>query len=73
MSAKYISSTLLKTSTSKTGKEVALAIVDRTTAWYRPSGFPSEVVKQDWTKVAEDSADEFGAEVVKIAMKYRTL
>ena len=70
MSAQYVSSTLIKNVTGKMGKKVAIAYVDKTTAWSRPSGFPAESAKQEFAKVAEENASVFKTDVVKIAMKY---
>ncbi|KAF2210262.1 hypothetical protein CERZMDRAFT_99680 [Cercospora zeae-maydis SCOH1-5] len=69
MSARYVSSSLLNNVKSKSGKQVALEVVDKTTSWSRPSGFPSEGVKQEFVKIAENNTEKFKPEVVKIAMK----
>lgn len=70
MYARYVSSSLLKTVKSKSGKQVALEVVDKTTSWSRPSEFPSESVKREFVEIAEKNTDKFKPEVVKIAMKY---
>ena len=68
MSAKYVSGTLIKNITTG-GKTLGLQVVDKTTAWTRPSGFPTESVTNDFTNVAAKNASKFKSSVTTIAMK----
>jgi hypothetical protein len=69
MSARYVSSTLIK-NVSKGGKSVAVEYVDKTTAWVRPAGFPSNSVKEEFAEVAIANVDSFKPDATRIAMKY---
>ena len=68
MSGRYISSKLIK-SVQLSGKNVAIEYVEKTSAWTRPSGFPSLSVQDDFVKVAQNNVSKFKEGTVKIAMK----
>ena len=70
MSAQYVSSTLIRNVMTKNGKSVAVECVDKTTAWIRPTGYPSNSVKEDFTQVALENITAFKAGTTTIAMKY---
>ncbi|KAK5711505.1 hypothetical protein LTR17_018380 [Elasticomyces elasticus] len=69
MSARYLSSTLIKKAMAKNGKIIAVECVDKTSTWARPSNFPSQSIKEDFTRVALESIDQFKAGTTTIAMK----
>lgn len=54
---------------SNTGRSVAVEVVDKTTAWTRPAGCPSENVKDSFAATVQQNADTFKAGVVTVAMK----
>ncbi|KAJ0106877.1 hypothetical protein J7T55_014953 [Diaporthe amygdali] len=68
MAARYVSSQLIK-NVSKGGRTLTIEYVDKTTAWVRPSDFPSSSVKQDFTEVVQENMDTFSPETTKVAMK----
>lgn len=68
MSGRYVSSQLIK-SVQSGGKTVAVEYVEKTTSWIRPSDFPSQSVKDDFVKVAQNNVSKFKAGTIKIAMK----
>lgn len=70
MSAQYVSSTFFRSVTSKTGRTIAVDIVDKTTAWVRPSNYPTESVKDKFADAAVRNADAFQPDVESVAMKY---
>ncbi|RMD42377.1 hypothetical protein DV735_g2738, partial [Chaetothyriales sp. CBS 134920] len=68
MPARYVSRQTIKTVTNGS-KTVAADFVDRTTAWIRPSGYPSTQVKNNFAKVVEDNLNSFSAQTSKVALK----
>ncbi|KAB8356353.1 hypothetical protein FH972_023937 [Carpinus fangiana] len=68
MSARYVSSSFIK-NVQKGTKTLAVEYVDKTTAWTRPTGFPSSSVKSEFAEVIEEHADTFRPDTVKVAMK----
>ncbi|KAK0771100.1 hypothetical protein LTR75_017753 [Friedmanniomyces endolithicus] len=72
MSAQYVSSTLIRNIIAKNGKSVAVECVDKTTGWIRPTGYPSNSVKEDFAAVASENISAFKAGTATIAMKYAT-
>ena len=68
MSARYVSSQLMKNVTSGS-KTVAVEFVDKTTAWVRPSGYPSAQLKETFAAVVKQNMSIFGAGTAKVAMK----
>jgi hypothetical protein len=69
MSARYVSSQLIKTIQNGT-RSVAVEYVDKTVTWTRPTNFPSAGVKSDFTQVAEENIDSLKPETTRVAMKY---
>ncbi|KAK3613373.1 hypothetical protein LTR56_027923 [Elasticomyces elasticus] len=69
MSARYVSSTLIKKAMAKNGKTIAVECVDKTSTWARPTNFPSQSIKEDFTRVALENIDQFKAGTTTIAMK----
>lgn len=69
MSSRYVSSQLIK-NIQKGARSIAVEYVEKTTAWTRPEGFPSAIIKSDFTQVAEENADSFKPETTRVAMKY---
>lgn len=69
MSARYMSSYLLKKSKGSNGKIMGVRIVDQTSAWWRPSEYPAKSVKDDFAEVALKNAHKFEDAVTDIAMK----
>ncbi|KAK3613286.1 hypothetical protein LTR56_027974 [Elasticomyces elasticus] len=70
MSARYVSSTLIKKAMAKNGKTIAVECVDKTSTWARPTNFPSQSIKEDFTRVALENIDQFKAGTTTIAMKH---
>jgi hypothetical protein len=70
MSAQYVSSTLIKNVIAKNGKSIAVECVDKTTAWIRPTGYPSNSIKEDFAQVAIENIGAFKEGTTTIAMKY---
>ena len=68
MSARYVSSQLIKNVT-KGSKTVGVEYVDKTTAWVRPSGYPSSKLKDTFAAVVEQNMSSFSAGTAKVAMK----
>lgn len=68
MSARYVSSQLFR-SVTKNGRTLTVDIVDRTTAWVRPSGWPPTHIREDFARVVEDNISVFNTNTVKVAMK----
>ncbi|KAL2047094.1 hypothetical protein N7G274_001113 [Stereocaulon virgatum] len=50
-------------------KRIAVEYVDQTTAWKRPTGFPSASTKEVFSDVVDKNSDSFKPETVKVAMK----
>ncbi|WPH04779.1 Hypothetical protein R9X50_00767400 [Acrodontium crateriforme] len=69
MSARYVSSTFVKTVTTRTGRKLNVEIIDKTSAWTRPSDYPSDAVKEDFARVVEEQGDVFKEGVKTVAMK----
>lgn len=69
MSARFILASLIRT-VIKNGRSLDVQIVDRTTLWTRPSGFPSAGVKEDFVNVVEENASVFSENTTVVAMKY---
>lgn len=72
MSARYVSSQLIR-NIQKGTRVVAVEYVDKTSAWTRPQGFPSESVKSDFTQVVEENIDSLNPATTRVAMKYAPL
>jgi hypothetical protein len=70
MTARYVSSTLIKKAMSKNGTIVALECVDKTTAWIRPASYPSRATREDFAEVALQNIEKFKHGTTTIAMKY---
>ena len=68
MSARYVSSQFIK-NIQQGKKKIAVEYVDQTTAWKRPSGFPSARTKEVFSNIVDKNSDSFKAETVKVAMK----
>ena len=68
MSAKYVSSQFIK-NIQKGKNRIAVEYVDQTTAWKRPTGFPSASTKEVFSDVVDKNSDSFKPETVKVAMK----
>jgi len=68
MSARYVSSQFIKNIQEGT-KSIAVDYVDQTTAWKRPTGFPSASTKEVFSDVVDKNSDSFKSETVKVAMK----
>ncbi|KAK3046088.1 hypothetical protein LTR09_012403 [Extremus antarcticus] len=68
MSARYVSSQIIK-SIQKGKKTITVEYVDQTTAWKRPTGFPSASTKDTFAAVVDKNSDSFMSETVKVAMK----
>ncbi|ELR03974.1 hypothetical protein VC83_00660 [Pseudogymnoascus destructans] len=68
MSARFISASLIRT-VIKNGRSLDVQIVDRTTLWTRPSGFPSAGVQDDFVNVVEENASVFSENTTAVAMK----
>ncbi|KAL2043417.1 hypothetical protein N7G274_003723 [Stereocaulon virgatum] len=68
MSARYVSSQFIK-NIQKGKKRIAVEHVDQTTAWKRPTGFPSASTKEVFSDVVDKNSDSFKPETVKVAMK----
>ena len=71
MSARFVSASLIRT-VVKNGRSLDVQIVDKTTLWTRPSGFPSAGVKDDFLNVVEENASVFSEKTTAVAMKYET-
>lgn len=63
----YRASQLIKTMTTSTGKQVAVAYVSKTDAWERP--FLPDTTKDEFVAVAEKYKDTLKPETVQVAMK----
>ena len=68
MSARYVSSQFIK-DIQKGTKRIAVEDVDQTTAWKRPTGFPSASIKEVFSDIVDKNFDSFKPETVKIAVK----
>lgn len=68
MAANYVSSQFVKT-IQKGAKKIVVEYVDQTTAWKRPTGFPSATLKEEFSEVVQSNADSFKPETVKVAMR----
>jgi hypothetical protein len=68
MSARYVSSQLIKNVTSGS-KSVAVEFVDKTTAWVRPTGYPSTELKEKFAMVVQQNIGSFNTRTAKVAMK----
>ncbi|KAF2003579.1 hypothetical protein P154DRAFT_573176 [Amniculicola lignicola CBS 123094] len=68
MAARYVSSQLIKTVTSGS-KTVAAEFVDKTTAWVRPSAYPSAQLKNMFAAVVEQNMGSYSAQTTRVAMK----
>jgi hypothetical protein len=73
MSAQYISGSLIRSVVASNGKKYAVEFVDRTTAWWIPSGFPSQDLQNKFVDVALKNVEKFKAGTTKISMKYSHL
>jgi len=69
MSARFVSASLIR-KVVKNGRTLDVHIVDKTTLWTRPSGFPSAGAKDDFVDVVEENASIFSEETTAVAMKY---
>ncbi|KAL9097945.1 MAG: hypothetical protein Q9163_006297 [Psora crenata] len=68
MSARYVSSQFIK-NIQKGTKRISVESVDQTTAWKRPTGYPSANTKEVFSNVVDKNSDSFRPETVKVAMK----
>lgn len=69
MSAQYISSTFVKTVVTKGGRTIKINVIDKTSAWTRPSDYPSTSVKEDFSQLVQEQGDKFKDGVSTVAMK----
>jgi hypothetical protein len=69
MSAKLVKWSAIKNMTDSAGKSIVVAYADETSAWARPSGFPSLDVEEDFAKAAEQNKAQIPADASVVAMK----
>lgn len=68
MSAKYVSGSAYQT--CKVGfRIVTVGVVDKTTAWTRPSDCPSKEVKEEFGKVVHENFGKLNKDTVRVDMK----
>lgn len=53
----------------KGGRNVAVEVVDKTTAWIRPSTFPIASVRSDFVEVVQENFDNLQPSTAVVAMK----
>ncbi|KFY10987.1 hypothetical protein V491_07381 [Pseudogymnoascus sp. VKM F-3775] len=68
MSARFVSASLIR-SVLKNGRTLDVQVVDKTTLWTRPSGFPSVGVKDDFVNLVEENISMFSEKTTAVAMK----
>ncbi|KAH8712229.1 hypothetical protein GQ44DRAFT_713549 [Phaeosphaeriaceae sp. PMI808] len=64
----YVRSAFIK-NIQANGKTLALEVVDKTTLWTRPAGFPSTAVKDGFTEALMQNSHKLNNRTVKVAMK----
>ena len=68
MTSKLVSAGAI-TTIYKNGRQIAVEFVERTDVWVCPTGYPTDAVKQSFTKVVEENIASIRPEVTKVAMK----
>ena len=68
MPARYVSSQFIK-NIQKGTKKIAVEYVDQTTAWKRPTGYPSASTKEVFSNIVDKNSGSFKSETAKVAMK----
>ncbi|KUL81689.1 hypothetical protein ZTR_09994 [Talaromyces verruculosus] len=68
MASRYVSSQLIQM-VQKGGRNIAVEVVDKTTAWIRPSSFPIASVRSDFVEVVQENFDNLQPSTAAVAMK----
>lgn len=69
MSAQRIASTFFKSVVTKGGRDLDVRTITETSAWFRPSNFPVESVKEEFAKLVEEQGDKLKDGVAIAALK----
>lgn len=68
MASRYVSSQLIQM-VQKGGRNIAVEVVDKTTAWIRPSNFPIASVRSEFVEVVQENFDNLQPSTTVVAMK----
>lgn len=60
---------MLKT-VQKGGKAIAVQVVDKMTAWIRPSNYPITRVTAEFAEIVEENIETLDPSTTSVAMKY---